>query len=576
MKIAESTTTTVSHTAHQQSEQPFFQKLEEQGNSLFSKTRETATPFFSPATIQPKLKIGQLGDKYEQEADAMADQVMQSFSRQPIVQAKCAECAEDEKVQMMEGEKEGMRKGGGLQRMAIFESNEDQAAGISPFRGGTQMKSNAPNEASVDLQTRLNASKGRGQTLSDDTRSPMESAFGKDFSSVRVHTGSEAVQMNQELGAQAFTHGSDVYFNEGKYRPETTEGQRLLGHELTHVVQQGGGKPISEISKKPIDRSAKSTNNITAPTIQRTCGIPAATIGQAANCTGLSSNPVGDRVLFRVNCDDFKSNSERAKVQAFADSMTETDIVTVHGFASIDGPLDFNMNLSCARALRVANLLELHGILPSQINMVSQGPTPGAAQQMRSVVLERDPDVSRPVVPQLDAVTAGPVPGNCGIMNYVVAWQLSRNAGAKGGFVLQDITITWDNRDCAGTVVPDASGKTSPLRYFEIWRVAPNSQIMTPVNTDTFAWVNDLPSGCTVDRVSFRGIATYHDELDNSDIPAHMIVSNPATFAGGLRSSTTDPNLGGNISRPFTHNLTFSWDCCPCQSSQTVVEEAIP
>jgi hypothetical protein len=69
----------------------------------------------------------------------------------------------------------------------------------------------------------------------------MESAFGADFSGVRVHTGSEAVQMSQDLNAHAFTHGSDVYFNSGKYSPSTTEGGRLLAHELTHTVQQGGG-----------------------------------------------------------------------------------------------------------------------------------------------------------------------------------------------------------------------------------------------------------------------------------------------------------------------------------------------
>src|SRR5690606_1881665 len=56
---------------------------------------------------------------------------------------------------------------------------------------------------------------------------------------VRIHTGADSVQMNRELGAQAFTHGRDIYFNEGKYNPSSPDGQRLLAHELTHVVQQG-------------------------------------------------------------------------------------------------------------------------------------------------------------------------------------------------------------------------------------------------------------------------------------------------------------------------------------------------
>ncbi|MEQ8972095.1 MAG: DUF4157 domain-containing protein [Coleofasciculus sp. C1-SOL-03] len=92
------------------------------------------------------------------------------------------------------------------------------------------------NQASGDLESRLNASKGGGSPLSENVRGFMEPRFGADFSGVRVHTGGEAVQMNQELGAQAFTHGSDVYFGAGK-SPGNNE---LTAHELTHVVQQTG------------------------------------------------------------------------------------------------------------------------------------------------------------------------------------------------------------------------------------------------------------------------------------------------------------------------------------------------
>jgi hypothetical protein len=93
------------------------------------------------------------------------------------------------------------------------------------------------NEASGDLESRLNASKGGGSPLAPEVRAFMEPRFGADFSSVRVHTGSEAVQMNRELGAQAFAHGSDVYFGAGK----SPGNDELTAHELTHVVQQTGG-----------------------------------------------------------------------------------------------------------------------------------------------------------------------------------------------------------------------------------------------------------------------------------------------------------------------------------------------
>ncbi len=67
----------------------------------------------------------------------------------------------------------------------------------------------------------------------------MESGFGADFSQVRVHTDDRAVSLSQDLSAQAFTHGSDIYFNQGKYDPGSSAGSHLLAHELTHTVQQG-------------------------------------------------------------------------------------------------------------------------------------------------------------------------------------------------------------------------------------------------------------------------------------------------------------------------------------------------
>src|SRR3546814_1688558 len=68
----------------------------------------------------------------------------------------------------------------------------------------------------------------------------MEQRLCADFSQVKVHTGSGAVQLSRRLNAQAFTHGADIYFNEDKFAPGTPDGKHLLAHELTHVVQQKG------------------------------------------------------------------------------------------------------------------------------------------------------------------------------------------------------------------------------------------------------------------------------------------------------------------------------------------------
>jgi hypothetical protein len=66
----------------------------------------------------------------------------------------------------------------------------------------------------------------------------MNPAFGADFSGVRVHSDAEAVEMSKSIDARAFTHGADIYFDEGQFDPRSFEGKRLLAHELTHVVQQ--------------------------------------------------------------------------------------------------------------------------------------------------------------------------------------------------------------------------------------------------------------------------------------------------------------------------------------------------
>ena len=79
------------------------------------------------------------------------------------------------------------------------------------------------------------------QSSPKDTNQLMSNSLGKDFSNVKIHTDSEAIQMSQSLGAKAFTHGNDVYFNKGQYDPSSEKRQNILiAHELTHVVQQTG------------------------------------------------------------------------------------------------------------------------------------------------------------------------------------------------------------------------------------------------------------------------------------------------------------------------------------------------
>ncbi len=102
-----------------------------------------------------------------------------------------------------------------------------------------QAKSDAPASVSPALSGQIEGSQGKGRQMPDKTRAEMEQGIGADFRGVNIHTDEKSANMNRELGAQAFTHGQDIYFNAGKYNPDSTNGKRLLAHELTHVVQQG-------------------------------------------------------------------------------------------------------------------------------------------------------------------------------------------------------------------------------------------------------------------------------------------------------------------------------------------------
>ncbi|MDC8005369.1 DUF4157 domain-containing protein [Aureisphaera galaxeae] len=202
-----------------------------QENTRQSKARAKTKAFVPPTpVIQKKLKIGAVNDPYEAEADAIADKVMQSSfepatppsSSGPLVQKKCSNCKEE------------------LQKKPLSES-------ITPLVQRSALSHTSGGEASDAISQQIQNSKGSGSMMDRGTRSFMESRFGSDFSGVRIHTGSEAIQMSKSLHAQAFTVGNDIYFNQGKYNPSSASGKHLLAHELTHTIQQKGAQSIQRI-----------------------------------------------------------------------------------------------------------------------------------------------------------------------------------------------------------------------------------------------------------------------------------------------------------------------------------------
>ncbi|MEM1408023.1 MAG: DUF4157 domain-containing protein [Bacteroidota bacterium] len=161
--------------------------------------------------------IGHLNDTYEKEACAVADQAMMrpnpdtgQVQMKPIseisdVSMECTGCEKEASLQM---KPEIQKSGDGL------------------------------TYPSTDFASQLQSSSGQGQALPDRVSNELGSKIGADFSNVRIHTGSQAIHMSREIGAQAFTYGQDIYFNEGKYDPGSSQGKHLIAHELAHVVQQ--------------------------------------------------------------------------------------------------------------------------------------------------------------------------------------------------------------------------------------------------------------------------------------------------------------------------------------------------
>ncbi|REH46386.1 uncharacterized protein DUF4157 [Tenacibaculum gallaicum] len=228
-----------------------------EGNHSLDRDKQN-TPF-----IQPKLAFGNQGDQYEVEADKMADKVVGNNSEPNSIQKKEKEeeiqqkplasevtpliqkmetseeeqpvqsKEEEESIQKMEEEETVQAKCDDCEKEEKVQKQEEEEAVQS------KSENNASTSNQPSFESKLKGGNG-GQKMDGQTRSEMESGFGADFSHVSIHNDSEAAQMSQEIGAQAFTHGNDIYFNEGKYNPNSKEGKHLLAHELTHTIQQKG------------------------------------------------------------------------------------------------------------------------------------------------------------------------------------------------------------------------------------------------------------------------------------------------------------------------------------------------
>jgi|GEM_PF-3102063 len=269
------------------------EKADQEG--FFSKKHDMEQDAKSDSFFQAKLAINKPGDKFEQEADAVANSVVNQSAKGAAVKQKDIGTVqrvtspdkekerkpgksnepkkEEEKVQRKDAREEEEKA-----TPAKVEANSPAAPATEEKKKKSIQKKEEPKkedeekngavqtkrdssaaEEPAGLAAQLKDRSGKGQQLSPDVLQEMNTSFGADFSGVRVHKDDDAAGMSDTIRAEAFTHGSDIYFNKGKYDPRSSPGKKLLAHELTHTLQQGGKTSLPK-TPSPVQRQAEERN----------------------------------------------------------------------------------------------------------------------------------------------------------------------------------------------------------------------------------------------------------------------------------------------------------------------------
>ena len=297
--------------------------------------------------IQPKLKISQPNDKYEQEADRVADMVMRMPEPKIQREMNTKEDEEEETVQTksigdsitpliqrqienQEEEKEETIQpkliqnsiAPLVQRQVKNEEEDEEQVQLKPLNSTStiqrqevgeeedeeetiQMKRSSERTPTVtpEIQSQIDSvRKSVGKLLPKQARAFMEPRFGQDFSKIRIHDEPQATKLTSKLNARAFTLGNDIMFNRGEFQPYSLKGQRLLAHELTHTMQQGTSAIQQAPARKPKKPSVDPDSIVGHPlgaVIQRQ-NLDCSTVPPRTNCPALPDNDKAEAVDLAV------------------------------------------------------------------------------------------------------------------------------------------------------------------------------------------------------------------------------------------------------------------------------------
>lgn len=355
---------------------------------------------------------------------------------------------------------------------------------------------------SPEIESAIEGARGKGEALNPGVRLQMESAFGSNFSGVRIHTGAEAHSLNQAVNAVAFTTGSDIFFSQGTYNPASSSGRELLAHELTHVVQQGAAPAVGGQAQRVVQRFCPACEEEKGQNLQGKLAV-----GQPNDAHEQEADRMAKAVAHtpepNATPDPTRSPSASGHAQLTAGYQPE---------GSEDSPLGGDGD---------------NGTTDGQQPQVATG---GVATSISTTT------------------QTGPTWGNNGRFTWWINWVTN----GTGGWIVQRIDNTYSGTLADGSPVTNASVGATPT-YFEAWAVD-GSGTITPANLDQWERPN---LGALGSQTSFSMTGTV---FWSSTDPATMGFTPHGVPDAGILLSTTaaPPGLGAPLLTRGAHGTWFS------------------
>jgi len=502
---------------------------------------------------QPKLTMTSPGDRWEQEADRVADQVTRgdattdtaaAGSAAPPLQRACDECQDELQRQPIDAQQD--------------EDEDTQALQGKRVAGGAR-------EVSPALAAQVAAVRGSGHSLAGGVRSFFEPRLGHDFAAVRVHTDGRASESASSIGARAYTVGRDIVFGAGHYAPDTASGRWLLAHELTHVVQQGSSPRLMRqpepttaerddegeqegqeaggvLTERPVDvdqvGGVQVARDLAIPPTKPNAPEPTLTAAQITRAIAYNG--------FR-----FKDPYSIAVVR---------DLVGVPRFPAVSDE---------ELALGVARYQAQFGLTPD--GQAGPATTQRLTAELRAEALPEDAAQLR----RDNFVTWAPATGthngcaagaDAGGLATFFQWDVNFSTSLRNGWLIQEIVNARARSTCGGAAIPE----TLTPHYWEAWWVDATGNVLVPtaINaTRTQATGTAVPAPAH----DLWRRASAAPSRGNWSMTARLFttIRLPAGFANGavadalaLPATAAAPNSDALGLVEARRGATGQWNCC--------------